>query len=219
MTTTSETLGALASGFALALSVCLDLGLVNVTILRTALRDGARAALWVGLGSCFGDIAYFALSAAGVTAALSWGPARWILWIGGTVFLGWLVARSVREALRPHAIALDGGEPRAAPPSWRRAFALGLGLALASPTSILWFAAVGGSVIAASAARRELLWPLAAGFYAGGVAWSIALAYGAAALGRAGGPRVVRWLSAASAVVFAILAVVVFRDGLRAAIR
>jgi L-lysine exporter family protein LysE/ArgO len=90
-----------ASGFLLSLSVCLDLGLVNVAILRTALRHGARPAFWVGLGSCFGDLTYFTLSAVGVTALLAWPPARWALWLGGTAVLLVLTARALRDAIRP----------------------------------------------------------------------------------------------------------------------
>jgi L-lysine exporter family protein LysE/ArgO len=208
-----------ASGFLMSLSLCLDLGLVNVTILRTALRSGPRPALWVGLGSCLGDLTYFVLSALGVTALLTWGPVRWALWLGGTAVLLFLAARMIREVVRPHAIDLNAAgadvEALAAAPSRRRSFSLGLVMALSSPTAILWFVAVGGNVIAASAGRRGALVPFVAGFFAAGLTWSIAAAYGAAALGRLGGPRLVRALSALSAVLFLFLAVVVFRDGLR----
>jgi L-lysine exporter family protein LysE/ArgO len=206
-----------ASGFLVSLSLCLDLGLVNVTILRTALQRGPRPALWVGLGSCFGDLTYFALSALGVTALLTWGPVRWALWIGGTAVLLVLAARMVREVIRPHALALDApGVDGQAAGSPRRCFSLGYAVALSSPTSILWFVAVGGNIIAASAGRREALVPFVAGFFVAGVAWSFGLAYAAAALRRVGGARLVRVLSAASAALFLFLAALVFRDGLRA---
>lgn len=209
------------SGFLLSLSVCLDLGLVNVAILRTALRHGARPAFWVGLGSCFGDLTYFALSAVGVTALLAWPPARWALWLGGTAVLLVLTARALRDAIRPRPFPLGEPEPAAAAGRdlrFRRLFPLGLALALASPTAILWFAAVGGEIIASSvgAGQRRALVPFVAGFFVAGVVWSLALALTAAALGRVGGRRVVRALSAASAVLFAYFAVVVFRDGWRA---
>jgi L-lysine exporter family protein LysE/ArgO len=209
---------AFVSGFLLSLSVCLDLGLVNVSILRTALRHGARPALWIGLGSCFGDLTYFALSAAGVTALLAWKPARWALWLGGTAVLLALTWRTLREAVHPRQLALDGPEDaadRARSLSFRRQFPLGLGLALASPTAILWFAAVGGGVIASFAGQRRALAPFVGGFFAAGVAWSFALSFAAAALGRLGGRRLVQILSAASAVLFVYFAIVVFRDGWR----
>jgi L-lysine exporter family protein LysE/ArgO len=208
-------------GFLLSLSVCLDLGLVNVAILRTALQHGARQAFMVGLGSCFGDLTYFTLSAFGVSAVLSWMPARWILWLGGTGALLYLTWKMVRDVVRPHRLNLDGPLPPAtiAPvasgPSLKRQFGLGLSLALASPTAILWFAAVGGSVIASVAGEERALGPFVAGFFVADVIWSLALAWSAAALGSVAGPKVVRVLSALSAGLFAYLAVVVFLNGIR----
>jgi L-lysine exporter family protein LysE/ArgO len=209
---------AFVSGFLLSLSVCLDLGLVNVAVLRTALRHGARPAFWVGLGSCFGDLTYFTLSAAGVTALLAWKPARWALWLGGTAMLLALTWKTTREALHPRAFALDAPEDaaeRARELSFRRQVPRGFALALASPTAILWFAAVGGGVIASYAGDRRALAPFIGGFFAAGVAWSFALSFAAAALGRLGGRRLVQVLSAASALLFVYFAIVVFRDGWR----
>jgi L-lysine exporter family protein LysE/ArgO len=229
---------AFVTGFLLSLSVCLDLGLVNVAILRTAMRDGARPAFLVGLGSCFGDLIYFALSALGVSALLSWMPVRWTLWLGGTSVLLYLTGKMAREVVRPHALDLDAAPPAAMgapPPAGAMAaspprrplfhpvfhplfhsFFLGLSLALASPTSILWFAAVGGSVIASFAGQRRVLPPFVAGFFVAGVLWSFAIAFGAARVGRAAGVGAVRILSALSAVLFAYFALDVFRAGLRA---
>lgn len=207
-------LHAFASGFLLSLSVCLDLGLVNLAILRTALRDGARPALLIGLGSCFGDLIYFALSALGINAMLSFTPVRWVLWLGGTAVLIYFTVKMLREVARPHPLDLRAPPPAAAG-SLARHLSLGLSLALASPTAILWFAAVGGSVIASFAGRQHVLFPFVSGFFTAGVAWSVAAAFGGALLGRSTGPKVVRVLSAASAILFAYFAVVVFLDGLR----
>jgi L-lysine exporter family protein LysE/ArgO len=210
---------AFASGFLLSLSVCLDLGIVNLAILRTAMHQGARPAFVLGLGSCFGDLTYFALSAFGVSAFLAWPPARWVLWLGGTAVLLFFTWKMLREAVRPHVLVLEGSAagdaPRSAGPSPARQFSTGLSLALASPTAILWFAAVGGSVIASFAGQRRALAPFVAGFFVAGVAWSFLVAFGAAWLGRAGGPRLVRVLAAGSAALFAYFAVTVFRSGLR----
>jgi L-lysine exporter family protein LysE/ArgO len=177
----------------------------------------------VGLGSCVGDLTYFALSAVGVTALLAWPPARWALWLGGTAVLLVMTARALRDAIRPRPFPL--GEPETAGPGeagrdlrFRRLFPLGVAIALTSPTAILWCAAGGGEIIASSvgAGQRSALVPFVGGFFAAGVVWSLALALTAAALGRLGGRRVVRALSAASAVLFAYFALVVFRDGWRA---
>jgi L-lysine exporter family protein LysE/ArgO len=214
---------AFASGFLLCLSACLDLGLVNLAILRTALRDGARPAFLVGLGSCFGDLIYFTLSALGVSALLSWTPVRWTLWLGGAGVLVLLAAKMVREALRPRSLdlalaahpAADSGVPPPAASALARPLLLGLSLALASPTAILWFAAVGGSVIASFAGQRRILARFVAGFFAAGVLWSLVIAVGGARAGRVGGARLVRIFSLLSAALFAYFAFAVFRAGLR----
>jgi L-lysine exporter family protein LysE/ArgO len=201
------------AGFLLSLSLCLDLGLVNVAIVRTALHRGGRAGFVVGAGSCLGDLTYFVAALFGVGALMRWPPFRWTIWIGGTLVLLILAARMIREVARPRALALDqAGEPR------RRALALfgwGLALALASPTAILWFAAVGGSVIAASGGGggRAALLPFAGGFFAAGIAWSALLAGAAAALQRIGGQKVARALALVSALLFLYFAAVVFVRG------
>ena len=202
------------SGFLLSLSLCLDLGIVNVAILRTALQRGGRAGFLVGLGSSVGDLLYFALAAVGALAVLSIPAVRWIFWLGGTAVLLYLAWKMLREVLRPHEIELgpEGGVLAGG----RGLFGRGLSLALASPTAIVWFAAVGGSVIAAYGGQRRVLVPFAAGFFLAGVAWSVVLAFGAAALSRWGGRRLVRVLSLVSALLFLYFAATIFLRGLAA---
>lgn len=200
------------TGFLLSLSLCLDLGLVNVATLRTALQHGGTAGFVLGVGSGVGDFVYFSLSVAGAAVLVSWAPLRWTLWIAGTAVLLYLAGRMLREVLRPRTLELEG---TSALRSYGALFASGVGLAIASPTAILWFAAVGGSVIASFGGGRSVLWPFAAGFFAGGVVWSAALSYGASGFRRAMGARLVRWLSLASAVLFLYFAVDVFLRGLR----
>jgi L-lysine exporter family protein LysE/ArgO len=202
------------SGFLLSLSLCLDLGIVNVAILRTALQRGGRAGFLVGLGSSVGDLLYFGLAAVGALAVLSIPAVRWIFWLGGTAVLLYLAWKMLLEVLRPHEIELgpEGGVPAGG----GGLFGRGLSLALASPTAIVWFAAVGGSVIAAYGGQRRVLVPFAAGFFLAGVAWSVVLAFGAAALSRWGGRRLVRALSLVSALLFLYFAVTIFLRGLAA---
>jgi L-lysine exporter family protein LysE/ArgO len=199
------------SGFLLSLSLCLDLGLVNVAIVRTALQRGGRAGFLVGAGSCLGDLAYFAAALFGVEVLMRWTPFRWAIWIGGTLVLLVLAARMIREVARPRQLAMeDEGGPR------KRGLHLlgwGLALALASPTAILWFAAVGGSVIATSGGARSDLVPFAGGFFAAGIVWSAALAGAAALLQRVGGQKVTRALALVSALLFLYFAAVVFVRG------
>jgi L-lysine exporter family protein LysE/ArgO len=200
-----------ASGFLLSLTLCLDLGLVNLAIARTALRRGAGAGFLVGAGSCFGDLVYFVTALIGVDALMRWAPFRWAIWLGGTVVLVILAVKMTREVLRPRALDLDNDA--ASPASGPRLFAWGAALALASPTAVLWFAAVGGSVIAASGGTRAQLIPFVGGFFAAGVAWSAALAAAASLLRRLGGRRVARVLAFVSALLFLYFAVVVFVRG------
>jgi len=199
------------SGFLLSLSLCLDLGLVNVAIVRTALSRGSRAGFLVGVGSCVGDLVYFVAALAGVGALMRWAPFRWTIWIGGTLVLLVLAAKMLREVLQPRQLAFDdAGAPR------KRAaqlFGWGLALALASPTAILWFAAVGGSVIAASGGARSQLVPFAGGFFAAGIVWSAVVAGAAALLQRVGGQKVARALALVSALLFLYFAAVVFVRG------
>jgi len=210
-----EGLAPLWTGVVFAVSLCLDLGIVNAAILRTALERGAVAGFLVGVGSTLGDAVYFAAALLGVAALLAWEPLRLALWLGGTVVLLVLAWRMLREARRPHAVDLAGAEP-ADPRSGRlRLVGWGAALALASPSGILWFAAVGASVVAAAGGRRQELVPFAAGFFAGNLAWSAALAATAAGMRRVLGERLTRGLALASALLFAALAVWVFWKGLQ----
>jgi L-lysine exporter family protein LysE/ArgO len=199
------------SGFLLSLSLCLDLGLVNVAIVRTALNRGGRAGFLVGAGSCLGDLAYFVAALLGVQALMRWPPFRWAIWIGGTLVLLVLAVKMVREVLQPRTLAFeDEGAPR------RRGLQLlgwGMALALASPTAIVWFAAVGGGVIAASGGARAQLIPFVGGFFCAGVVWSAVVAGSAALLQRVGGRKVARVLAFISAVLFLYFAAVVFVRG------
>ncbi|HEY1339396.1 MAG TPA: LysE family transporter [Bryobacteraceae bacterium] len=202
---------AASTGFLLSLSLCLDLGIVNVAVLRTALQQGGTAAFLLGVGSTAGDLVYFTLAVFGATALLGWTPFRWALWLLGTAVLLFLSWRMLREVIHPKRIDVENGSVSPAGP--RELLATGAGLALASPTSILWFAAVGGSVIASFGGDRASLWPFAAGFSAAALVWSAVFAYSAAALRRVLGAQLVRLLSLASGVLFLYFAAVVFLRG------
>jgi len=68
-------------GAALAFSINIELGVVNVMIVRTAIDRGAWPALLIGLGSCIGDVIWACAGALGVSALLQWPPAAWVLWM------------------------------------------------------------------------------------------------------------------------------------------
>lgn len=206
-------------GWLLSLSLCLDLGIVNLAIVRAGITRGAIAAFLIGLGSCVGDIAWAGLAGAGVAALLRFAFVRYLLWIGGTAALGYLTVQMVRQAIRP--VVLVAATDEAAPGVARhrgatRDFADGVLLALASPSAIVWFAAVGGSLIAASTGDAALadLALFYGGFLLQGIAWSLGLAVMAAVTGKALGPRLVRGAAIASGALFAWFALRVFTSGL-----
>lgn len=198
------------AGSLLSLSLCLDLGIVNVAVIRVSLQQGGTAGVLVGLGSCLGDLIYFTLALFGAAALLEWAVVRWAVWAVGSCALAFLTWRTAREAIHPKP--LDLGE--VAPLAQKNLLFTGLGLALASPTAILWFAAVGGSVIASFGRGTHSLWAFGAGFAAAGVAWAVLFAHTVASLRMLGG-RVVRVLSAGSAILFLYFAIVVFVNGLK----
>jgi L-lysine exporter family protein LysE/ArgO len=212
--------GAFAHGLLLSLSLCLDLGIVNLALMHTAMRAGLRPAVMLGLGSALGDLCYALLSASSLALLLQFRGVRLALWLCGSAALLYLMLRMLRESLAPHALAgaaqppgcaaTAAGAPRAA-----AHFRRGLLLALASPSAILWFAAVGGSLIAASARTPGVFALFLAGFALAGILWSFALATLVARthhlLGRSGQ----RLAALASALLFAYFAVEVMAKGYR----
>jgi L-lysine exporter family protein LysE/ArgO len=203
-----------AAGFLLSLSLCADLGLVNIALVRAGLTHGMGAALAIGFGSCVGDMVYAVSSLSLVTLLLEHRAARLVLWIGGSAVLSWLAIKMVRETWHPKQtpMAQDGDAGRIRP---THEFVRGMMLALSSPTAILWFAAVGGSVIAAHATGTAALLPFLSGFLAAGMCWTLLIAALAGYAHRRLSTRFVRGLSLVSAILFCYFAAVVFLHGYR----
>ncbi|MCL6516092.1 LysE family transporter [Alicyclobacillus sp.] len=239
------------SGFLLSLSLCLDIGIVNVAVIKTGLEKGALPSFLVGLGSAFGDLVYATVSMLGLSALLRSTVVRWALWLGGTVVLLYLSVHMLKETLRPQALAGiaggragaweagegaddrlnrrtgpggDGESPahgvrREAVPGgsrWKPLW-MGFGLALSSPSAILWFAAVGGSVIASTGQHVHVrgLAAFFAGFFCAGALWSAAVAYVAGRARHWLGPLAMRAISLVSALLMVYFAVQVFLRGWR----
>src|SRR5262245_51692782 len=153
------------AGFLLSLSLCLDLGTVNIAMVRTGIHHGAQPAFMLGLGSSVGDLLYALVSLVAISFIIQNVVVRWVLWVVGTLTLLYLAYRMLKESLRAAAErAATGDAPRAATAGVRH-FGYGLGLALSSPSAILWFATVGGSVIASSAGGGTALLPFFVGFF------------------------------------------------------
>jgi L-lysine exporter family protein LysE/ArgO len=200
------------TGFALCLSACLDLGVVNVATIKRGLDGGARAAFILQLGSCCGDMTYAVLSMFGLALVVAEPHVRVAFWLGGTAVLLYLAATMVRDTWRGRALpAGEASQARGA----HRDFVRGLALALSSPSLIVWFASAGGAVIAGVYARTHTPpWLFLAGFFCCGLVWAAFLSLLSGKGRHVVGSRALRSFSAASAAIFAVLAVKVFLDGL-----
>lgn len=84
---------------------------------------------------------------------------------------------------------------------------------MSSPSAILWFAAVGGALIARQGSDLVSASTFLAGFVAAGVVWSISLCALAHQGGRFMGERMLRWSYIASALIFAYFTLYVVITG------
>jgi len=207
----------LSDGFFLSLSLCLDIGIANVAIISLTLSHGFKPGMMLGLGTCFGDLVYAALALAGMAALLQFDTVRWVVWIGGAIVLLFLTFKMAREALFPASAPPVEGEPDliARPrPSHLRSFMRGSLLAVSSPSAILWFAAVGGALIAKAGATG----PASAsvfliGFFCGGLGWTLFICSLASHGRKRAGTALLRACHVFSAVLFAYFAYSVIVNG------
>ncbi|MDB6060660.1 MAG: lysine transporter LysE [Verrucomicrobiaceae bacterium] len=201
-----------ASGFLLSLSLCLDIGIVNIALINTAVRSGMRSAMALGLGSCFGDLAYAALSLVGIGVLLKFAWVHELIAVVGIAVLLFLAWDAARSAWRTEAVAATAHQP-IQKLSQRKLFIRGFVLSLASPTSILWFVAVGGSLIAQHNPQSSAgLFALFAGFFCGGLSWCLFITGLSARGGRALGDRFRRYCNAISTLLFLYFALRILFD-------
>ncbi|MGF6369761.1 L-lysine exporter family protein LysE/ArgO [Paraburkholderia sp. RAU6.4a] len=208
----------MSDGFFLSLSLCLDIGLVNVAIISLTLSHGFRPGFWLGLGSCVGDLIYATLALAGMAALLQFESVRWVVWIGGAAILLFLTWKMAREAMFPATAQAVAGEGDAAAPhqsAWR-GFLRGVLLAVSSPSAILWFAAVGGALIAkAGATSPTTALIFLGGFFLGGLCWTLFIC-GLGSHGRKrAGAGLLRACHVLSALLFAYFSYSVIVNGYR----
>ncbi|WP_027467857.1 LysE family translocator [Deefgea rivuli] len=202
------------TGFLLSLSLCLDIGMVNVAMIDVAMKHGRRAGFFLGLGSCFGDLCYAILALLGMRYLLQFPAVQWLTWLGGGSLLIWLAWKMAREALQD--AQLEESEHPPLPPK-HHLFGRGLVLAMASPTSILWFAAVGGSLIAqATDGSLRSSGIFLSGFFIGGIAWTLGIVCASHQGGKAMGNKFKQGCHFISALLYLYFAGLVLTNGYQA---
>jgi L-lysine exporter family protein LysE/ArgO len=176
------------------------------------MQRGYLQGFWLGLGTCFGDLFYAVLALAGMTVLLQYEWVRWALWLGGSVLLIGFAVKMVVSALSSHnslALAEDADNR-----SGLREFSRGVFLAVSSPTAILWFAAVGGTLISRAGGHGSLSTAFfLSGFFSAGVAWCAFICFAASHGGRLLGDRLLKYSYWVSAAIFCYFALYVIGSG------
>jgi len=200
------------NGFLLSLSLCLDIGIVNIAMMSVAMQRGYWTGFWLGLGSCIGDLLYAILALAGMTALLQFEAVRWGMWLGGTAILLILATKMIISALKSHR---TGHQPEPLNHgTYFQQLLKGMLLALSSPSAIIWFAAVGGALIAQSGVQSwQATGSFLAGFFGAGVLWTISVCYVSRKGGKAFGTKALTVCYFASAFLFAFFAYQVVWSG------
>ena len=202
------------TGFFLSISLCLDLGIVNMAIIETGVEKGFAQALNIGLGSSFGDVIYALLSLFGLHLILKFVFIKWALWLVGTFVLLFMCGHMIIEIFKPSVSNNNKILKLKDLGTDIKYFLNGFGLSLSSPTSIIWFFTVGGSIIAAQP-LNGFLKPVYffAGFFTSSIVWSIFLAYISYKGGQLMKHSIKRIFSIISAIIFLFLAAYVFLNG------
>ncbi|MFO1069853.1 MAG: LysE family transporter [Geminicoccaceae bacterium] len=185
-------------GLLLGLSIAAPVGPMALLCMRASLAAGFPAGVASGLGVATGDAFYAALAAFGVgaVARLLAGIELW-LGLGGGAFLIWFGLRTMlRPPIDPDAAAAQRGGVAH--------FGTTLGLTLANPPTIMFFAAMfAGLGVAGSSAGTAGAVAVVAGVFCGSMAWWLAFAGAVTwARGRLAGP-VMLWVNRVSGVVLA----------------
>lgn len=171
-----EIVQAFVTGFVLCISLCLDIGIVNTAIINVAIRNGFRSSFLIGLGSCVGDILYAFLSFMGIGILFSIPYVKMIIWAGGNMLL---IGILISLLMKVRSEADFSAHPDRIDKAGTRYFRTGILLSLSSPTSILWFASIGGSLIAVQNQHNSFHLTLIffSGFSLAGIFWSLGLSY------------------------------------------
>jgi len=87
------------NGFLLSLSLCMEIGLANMAMITLSMQRGFSKGVWLGIGTCIGDLVYAILAMAGMAVLLQYEVVRWVLWLGGSAVLAYLCAKMATSAL------------------------------------------------------------------------------------------------------------------------
>lgn len=201
-----------SNGFLLSLSLCLDIGIANIAMMTLAMQRGFAQGFLLGVGTCIGDLIYAMLAMAGMTVLLHIEPVRWALWIGGSVILTVLSIKMLGSALKASP-GLEDKAQQPKPESRLASLSRGIFLAMSSPSAILWFAAVGGAIIAKQGRSMANISLFLTGFFMAGLFWAVVLCGLARQGGKLMGAKMLKISYLASALIFIYFAVYVVYSG------
>lgn len=215
-------MGLLATGFVLGLAFCAAPGAVTAEAVRRGAARGWPAALALGAGSVLGDALWAGAGLAGAASVARGGLAQ-ALGAAGVGLLLYLAWQAARDARRPGLRAAEGagggpGSPRSTgglggflAPGLRRAraggdVAVGAALSLTNPLAVAYWLAAGGAVAARAPADSSVA-VVFAGAMTAAVVWCVVLAAAVAWTRRWMSGRVLRVLSALSALLLLVAVV------------
>jgi len=167
----------LFEGALLGFCIAAPVGPIGLLCFRRSLQNGFRQGLWTGAGAATADLVYGLIAAFGL-AGLSAALGRWSVMtnMAGACVLSWVALAIIRQPLHEEEARPGAGT------AWAGTFVL----TLANPLTIASFGALFAS---AGATLRSASPPaLAAGVFAGSMAWWTLLAAGATLLRHRIGP-------------------------------
>lgn len=197
--------GALLAGLGIGALAAANVGPIWLLCVRTSARYGWRPGAAIGLGAATVDLGYAILGALGAAALLQLAPLRIGLGLLGASVLVLLGVRTLRDAFRIRAGA-EGPEDVVQP---RDALRTGLVATASNPLTILtWGAVFSGAATADVASSPASAAAFVIGIAFGSLAFHLALAGVAGALGGRMGTTALRWtdgISGAGLITFGVL--------------
>lgn len=139
-------------GILVGLALAAPIGPINIEIVRRGLRSGFLSGWLVGLGALSGDTLYVLLVIAGLAPLAQHAAVRTVLWVAGALFLLFLGYSSLRAAFSKEKL-VGGEEAKTERASYRTGFLM----ALFNPMGIVFWASIGGGLVASSIEQTDTL--------------------------------------------------------------